>query len=78
MAVRVQLTVAAAAGGTPAAAKPPALTLKGQKVSLVLAGIDGEAAPDVQTWREQAPRAEFAKLVIMPVCVAFVFHRAGP
>jgi len=69
MAVRVQLTVAAAAGGSPAAAEPPALTLKGQKVSLVLAGIVGEAAPDVgpQTWREMAPQAAFAKPVKLSV-----------
>jgi hypothetical protein len=65
MSVRVQLSVSAVCGGGPAA-PPPALTLRGSQVHVVLAGVAGNAASAVETWRSRAPQAELAKRIELP------------
>ena len=65
MAVRVQLSVSAVCGDRPAD-PPPALTLRGSQVHIVLAGVAVNTVPAEQTWRNRAPQAEFAKRIEMP------------
>ena len=65
MAVRVQLSVSAICGGE-SAAPPPALTLRGDQINVVLAGVAGNAVPAVETWRNRAPKTELAKRIKMP------------
>jgi hypothetical protein len=66
MSVRVQLSIAAIAGGQPAAPEP-ALMLRGSHISIVLAGINGETVPAVEMWCDRPPPVQLAKPIDMPV-----------
>ena len=68
MAVRVRLTVTAAPGGVHNASEPVGMTLQGDTVSVLLAGINGTSvADDVSNWHTGAPPPKFAKRVVLKV-----------
>lgn len=68
MAVRVRLTVSAAPGGVHTASEPVGMTLQGDTVSVLLAGIDGtNVSDDVSNWHTGAPPVQFAKRVVVKV-----------
>ena len=67
MAVRVRLTVSAGPGGVQTAAEPAGITLQGDTVSVLLAGIDGTSVADVSNWHTGAPPPQFAKRVVVKV-----------
>ena len=66
MRVTLSINVAAVAGDQPAATAPP-LTLRGQQVSIVLAGVDGASAPIMESWRNRAPQVQLAKPIKLPL-----------
>ena len=68
MSVRVTLSINAAtvAGGQPVAAEP-ILSLRGEQVSIVLAGVDAGAAPPLESWRSRAPKVELSKPITLPL-----------
>ena len=68
MAVRVRLTVTAAPGGVHTASEPVGMTLQGDTVSVLLAGINGTSvADDVSNWHTGAPPPKFVKRVVLKV-----------